>query len=167
MEMIRGCLYRLKGSVIGSRVRIGTRVRIDLPWLVKIGDRVYLESDVWLKLVTNEASLDIGKFTYLGRGVEIDIYKSVTIGNHVLIALGVFISDHFHNTKSGILIDSQGCESQAVTIEDDCWLGAHSVIMPGVRIGKGAVVGAGAVVTKNVSASAIVAGVPAKFIRYR
>ncbi len=52
-------------------------------------------------------------------------------------------------------------------IEDDVWIGRNAIIMPGVRIGKGSIVGAGAVVTKNVEPYSIVGGVPAKLIRKR
>jgi galactoside O-acetyltransferase len=62
---------------------------------------------------------------------------------------------------------AQGCESAPVVIEDDVWLGANAVVLPGIRIGKGAIVGAGAVVTHDVEAMSIVAGVPARPIGKR
>jgi maltose O-acetyltransferase len=54
-----------------------------------------------------------------------------------------------------------------VVIEEDVWIGAHAIIMPGVTIGRGAVVGAGAVVTTDVEPRAIVVGVPAKVLKFR
>jgi acetyltransferase-like isoleucine patch superfamily enzyme len=118
-------------------------------------------------MVSDDARLDIGEFSFIGRGVEIDVSESVSIGSHVLIAPGVFITDHSHNIREGILMDSQGCSSRAVLIGDDVWLGAHSIILPGVQIGTGAVVGAGSVVTKDIPANAIVTGSPATIRRYR
>ena len=61
----------------------------------------------------------------------------------------------------------QGTVVKEVSIGDDVWIGMRSIIMPGVRIGNGVVIGAGAVVTKNVPDFAIVGGVPARIIRYR
>ena len=52
-------------------------------------------------------------------------------------------------------------------IEDDCWIGANAVILGGVHIGKGAIIGAGAVVTKDIPSMAIAVGVPAKVLKYR
>jgi len=65
------------------------------------------------------------------------------------------------------LIDAQGCSSAPVCIGDDVWIGARAVILPGVNIGRGAVIGAGAVVTRNVAANSVVAGVPARLLRDR
>ena len=61
----------------------------------------------------------------------------------------------------------QGSRVAKVTIGNDVWIGMRSIIMPGVKIGNGAVIGAGAIVTKNVPDYAIVGGVPAKIIKYR
>ena len=61
----------------------------------------------------------------------------------------------------------QAFESGPVIIEDDVWLGANVVVLPNVKIGKGAIIGANAVVTKNVAPYSIMGGVPAKFIKYR
>lgn len=61
----------------------------------------------------------------------------------------------------------QGMRTAPVTIGNDVWIGMRSIIMPGVNIGDGSVIGAGAVVTKDVPAYAIVGGVPAKVIKYR
>ena len=163
----RAALFRVRGCHIGPKGRIGPRTRIDRPWKVWIGKRSEFESEVWLKLVAEEARITIGDFAFLGRGVEIDVSESVSIGNHVLLAPGVFITDHSHNVAAGTLIDSQGRTSRAVTIEDDVWLGVRSVVLPGVRIGHGAVVGAGAVVTKDVPSGCIVAGVPARILGRR
>ena len=57
--------------------------------------------------------------------------------------------------------------TRSIHIEEDAWIGAHAVILPGVTVGRGAVVGAGSVVTHDVPPYAIVAGVPARILRYR
>ena len=83
------------------------------------------------------------------------------------MATGCLIIDHNHGTDPAKRIDQQPCAVKAVKIGDDVWLGAYSVVLPGVTIGNGAVVGAHACVTKDVPAFAIVVGVPAKIVGYR
>ena len=166
-ERLRSWLFRIYGSKIAGKCLFGRRVRIDNPWRISVGFRTQIEADVWIKIVTNKAKVTIGDFSFIGRGVEIDVSEEVSIGNHVLIAPGVFITDHSHNIEENKLIFSQGCKFSAVIIEDDVWLGVKSVVLPGVLIGRGAVIGAGAIVTHNVPKNAIVAGVPAKILRYR
>ena len=166
-ERMRSLLIILRGGKIAGKCLFGRRVRIDNPWCISVGYRAQIESDVWIKIVTNKAKLAIGDFSFLGRGVEIDVSEEVSIGNHVLIAPGVFITDHSHNIEKDKHISSQGCNSSAVIIEDDVWLGVKSVVLPGVLIGRGAVIGAGSIVTHNVPRNAIVAGSPAKILRYR
>lgn len=156
-----------RGAEIAEKCLLGRRIRIDRPWRVRIGRRCQFESDVWLKVVSDTASIEIGNFTFLGRGVEIDASELVSMGNNVLIGPGSFITDHSHNIGEGRLIGSQGCTSSPVSIGNDVWIGAHCVILPGSKIGHGAIIGAGAVVTKDVPDNAIVGGVPARILRYR
>ncbi len=75
--------------------------------------------------------------------------------------------DGGHECKYGELIRLQGSPAKGVTIGDDVWIGQNAIIMPGVTINNGAVVGAGAVVTKDVAAYDIVGGVPARVIKSR
>lgn len=80
----------------------------------------------------------------------------------------VVILTHTHNIdRVDIPMGKQGSRVARVIIGDDVWIGMRSIIMPGVKIGNGAVIGAGAVVTKDVPDYAIVGGVPAKIIKYR
>lgn len=95
--------------------------------------------------------------------------QSALIGNHVMIAQQVAILAVTHNfDRFDVPIILQGSTGvRPVTIKDDVWIGRNAVIMPGITIENGVIVGAGAVVTKNIPAYAIVGGVPAKIIRYR
>lgn len=167
MARLRAHAYRLCGARIAKKCLFFERVRIDRPWRISIGHRTQLESDVWLKIVADQAIVAIGDYTFVGRGTEIDVSLGVTIGSHVLIAPGVFITDHGHKIAADALIDAQGCAETPISIEDDVWLGARCVILPGVRVGRGAVVGAGAVVTRDVTAFSVVSGVPARVMRRR
>lgn len=164
---LRSWCFAGMGATVGAKCLFGSGVRIDRPWTTALGMRCVLEPHVWLNVVGDDARVEIGDYSFVGRGTEIGVRERVTIGNHVLIAPGVFITDHGHNTDLDGLIATQGCSSAPVVIEEGVWVGAKAVLLPGVQIGQGAVVGAGAVVTKNVPAETVVAGVPARPLHTR
>lgn len=130
---------------------------------ISIGEHVIINRNVnlWIRSLS------------LGNNIQINpntcIYGDVIIGNNVMIAPNCMIASGNHGIKDNnepMLV--QKCTSKgAIIIEDDVWIGANSVILDGVKIGKGAIVGAGSIVTKNVPSMAIVVGNPAKVIRYR
>jgi acetyltransferase-like isoleucine patch superfamily enzyme len=94
------------------------------------------------------------------------IIGPVTIGSHVNLAQGITITALNHNfSDAEKRIDEQGVNTTPVVIEDDIWIGANAVILPGVTIGQHSVVAAGAIVTKDVPPHSLVAGVPAKVIK--
>jgi acetyltransferase-like isoleucine patch superfamily enzyme len=140
---------------------------VDRPWTLHCGTRVTIERFVTLKVVADGARLELGDSTFVGQGTQFDVSEQVTVGAHTLIAPRCFIVDHNHGIALGRRIDEQPCVAAPVHIGSDVWLGTGVVVLPGVTIGDGAVVGAGAVVTQDVPAGAIVAGVPAKLVRWR
>ena len=162
----RAMLLRMRGATIGAKTAIGARIVVRGARGVRLGPRVEIEHDVFLKLEAG-ARLGVGDFTFIGRGVEIDVAQSVTIGAHTLIAPRVFITDHTHNAARAQRLDEQGNRVAPVTIGSDAWIGAGAILLAGVTIGDGAIVGAGAVVTHDVAPYAIVAGVPARVIGER
>jgi acetyltransferase-like isoleucine patch superfamily enzyme len=100
-------------------------------------------------------------------GSTISARTTITIGNRVLIGSGCIISDtDAHPIKAEDRIDHTKTLSKPITIGDDVFIGARSIILKGVKIGKGSVVGAGSVVTKDVPPFCIVAGNPAKIVKY-
>ena len=106
---------------------------------------------------------------YSGIGVFASIGGSVTIGSNVMMGphCTVYTRNHAFD-RTDIPMREQGFqEERPVVIGDDVWIGGHVIILPGVHIGKGAIVGAGAVVTKDVPDYAVVGGNPAKVITYR
>lgn len=112
----------------------------------------------------NEISIGCGS----GLGVNCLVHGPLSIGDNVMMGPDVVILTHTHNLdRIDIPMGQQGFRVAKVTIGNDVWIGMRSIIMPGVTIGDGAVIGAGAVVTKDVPAFSIVGGVPAKIIRYR
>ncbi len=163
----RAVLWRLRGAQLGAKARIGAGCRVWRPWCIRAGERLQLEAAVFLKLTDDAAQLTLGRHVFIGYGTEFDISTALTLGNHVLIAPGCFITDHQHQHRRHAHIAAQGCTAAPVRLEDDVWLGAHVVVLPGVTIGQGAIVGAGAVVTHDVAPMHIVAGVPARVIGQR
>lgn len=103
-----------------------------------------------------------------GIGINCRVGKGTTIGKDVMMGPEVIImtSSHIFN-QTNIPMNLQGTTFNEVKIGDDVWIGTRAIILPGVTIGNGAIIGAGAVITKDVPRNAIVGGVPAKLIRYR
>ena len=104
-----------------------------------------------------------------GIGLNARIQGPLSIGKYVMMGPDVIIYTRNHDIQNTTvpMIDGGETPPRAVVIEDDVWIGARAIILPGVRIGQGAVIGAGAVVTKNVGKYEIVGGVPAKIIGHR
>jgi len=167
MARIRTHLFKLQGARIGVKCFIGSGVRIDRPWTAEIGVRCVMEPMVWIDVVSDNASFRLGDFTFMGRGVHVFISEKVVIGSNCLIGDGVIISDHKHNIEYGKLIGSQGCISDPIEIGDDVMLSVRSIILQGVRIGNGAIVGPGSVVTNDIPPYSIAAGNPARIIGKR
>lgn len=108
-----------------------------------------------------------GEFSYLGPGCRIG--PRVEIGNYVMLGPGVLIvgSDHRWDVPGVPMIFSGRPALPRTVIEADCWVGARTIILAGVRVGSGSIVGAGSVVTKDLAPYGIYAGVPARKIRNR
>ena len=117
-----------------------------------------------------KSSVIIGKNTYVGEHNNIRAADGVIdIGNNCLISQGITIVTSNHGIKGNLSVSEQPWISKKshVIISDGVWIGANAVILPDVTIGEGAVVAAGAIVTKDVPPYAIVAGNPAKIIKFR
>ena len=104
-----------------------------------------------------------------GLGVNCSVRGPLEIGENVMMGPDVIIMTSSHNVESTFLpMNQQGSlPKQKVLIGDDVWIGTRVIILPGVRVGTGSIIGAGAVVTKDVPDYAIVGGVPAKIIKFR
>ena len=116
--------------------------------------------------ISDATGISIGKNCRINENVFIQAAK---IGNNVLIAphVAILSVSHRHESIDMPIVDQGDTLSEPPIIEDNVWLGRNVVIMPGVHIGEGAIVGSGAVVTKDVAPFTIVGGVPAKFIKSR
>ena len=119
------------------------------------------------KGVTFASDIKIGEGS--GIGANCSIPTGVTIGDHVMMGIDIlmFTNEHRHDDTT-IPMGLQGrTEVKPIVIEDDVWIGSRSLIMKGVRIGHGAIIAAGSVVTKDVPPFEIWGGNPARFLRSR
>lgn len=105
----------------------------------------------------------------LGIGMGCRLYSHVTIGDNVMMGPYCFFCTKNHDfSRTDIPMIEQGYQSiEPIIIDDDVWFGQGVIVLPGIKIGKGSIIGAGAVVTKDVPPYAIVGGNPAKVIKYR
>ena len=153
-------LYQHRGR--GSKIY--WTVRMDTPPYRKfsLGRHSVVES----YSCVNNAVGDVVIGDYTRIGIHNTIIGPVTIGSHVNLAQGITVTALNHNFEDkNKRIDEQGVSTKPVVIGDDVWIGANAVILPGVTIGKHAVVAAGAVVTTDVPENTVVGGVPAKVIK--
>lgn len=130
--------------------------------LTMINDKCFFNAD--------GGFITVGNWTAFNRGAHINAScgGKIVIGDHCPIGPGVVMRTSNHRfTNKEVFIQDQGHQSADIVIEDDCWIGANAVILGGVHIGKGAIIGAGAVVTKDIPSMAIAVGVPAKVLKYR
>ena len=163
-------LWQWRLNSLGSRSVLGTCRRVVHPAAMSIGRHVTI-FDGWIlaDLKPGEgkgAKIRIGDWCIIHPDFQCNAAVSVEMGEHVLVAGRVFVtdSDHVvdplgpHTTQHPALVSSP------VIVEHDCWIGQNAVILKGVHIGHHSIVGANSVVTKDVPPCSIVAGIPAKLI---
>lgn len=148
---------------------------------IRIGTGCHLEQYVTLYQNVILVNADIGSYTYISGNsslTNVIIARFCSIGPNVLIGVGMhptktFVSTHpsFYSMRGQSSISFADnfyfTETSDVRIGNDVWIGARAIILDGIKIGDGAIIGAGSVVNKDVPDYAIVGGVPAKLIRYR
>ena len=164
--LLRRMCLRMKGLRFGNGLNMEGPIDLGVVKNITLGNRVKLGKGIYLG-VTPTGRLTVGNDTYIGRWTIILAECNVQIGNDCLIAPGCHLTDANHGIAPGELIRKQALTSSPVVIGNDVWIGAGCSILPGVTIGDGAVIGARAVVTKDIPPNAIAVGVPAKVIRYR
>jgi maltose O-acetyltransferase len=168
-------------SEMNSLLRIIVNTQASLEKHLKLNERLdiyrtaklrrYLRSSHPGLQVQHPVRIEHPECVEIGRDVSIAAFVhiwgggGVHIGDRVLIGSHCAITSETHDHRVAGMNASH--VAKPVVIEDDVWLGAHAVILPGITIGRGAVIGAGAVVTKNIEPMSIVGGVPAKPIGKR
>ena len=165
------------GATIHGSVRFGSHIFIEdrVPIYqdsnggpVVLGDRVRVQEDVCIQ-TGHGGSISIGAGTRIQRGCQIEAYVApIHIGSRVGMAPRCAFYSFDHGFVAGSDYATQPLQTKGgITIDDEVWLGHGVIVLSGVRIGKGAVVGAGSVVTRDVPAGAIVVGVPARIVKAR
>jgi len=152
-----------KVSSLGARPRTLGRPRLINDGTLVIGDDIMLRSVVVpVELATGfRGTLTVGDSVSINYGTSIFAERSVTIGDRVRIGPFVSITDtDFHDAHDRNLRPA----GTPVVLEDDVWIGTRALVLKGVRIGRGAIVAAGAVVTRDVAPFSVVAGVPARCV---
>jgi len=141
---------------IGNNFYAGQRLRMDT-------FDSYLGDDFFPKII-------IGNNVSFQKDCHIGAINEITIGDNVLIASKVYISDHSHGKVDSHDLDTPPSQRKlyskgAVIIEDNVWLGEGVVVLPGVKIGKNSIIGANAVVTKSIPENSVAIGNPARVLR--
>ena len=136
----RALLLRMFGAKIGKSCRLTGSMEVWIPSRLRMGSFVWIDRNVYL--------YDVDR---------------ITIGDNAIISDGAYICTASHDITQG----NFPLTTEPVTIGAGAWIAAHAKILPGITIGEGAVVGAGAVVTRDVEPWTVVAGNPARFIKKR
>ncbi len=155
---------------LGNRVMVGAGCFVDAN---SLEGRIELADDVWLSrgcyLVTGPGmEIALGPQTYVGHRCLFYGHGGIRVGRDVLMANDVQLICGNHTfTRRDLPIRAQPTQERPIVIEDDVWLGASSIVLGGVTIGRGSVVGAGAVVTRSLPPYSVARGVPAQVVGSR
>lgn len=157
-----------KHLVLGRKVIVRTGSVIDAPGHcpLVLGDQVNINQGVYLGAFGKHFT--VGDRTQFNRNAVVDGRGSIRIGCDVLVGPGAQLISYQHRFADRAQpINRQGLELKEIVIEDDVWIGAGAIVLAGVHLGRGCIVGAGAVVTKSFPAYSILGGVPARVIGER
>ena len=159
---------------LGARVGPGCWIRdVQLPanpWNIEIGAGAMLEQDVVLITLDVRGArpaIRVGDGVYINRFTVLDAAQSIEVGAHTMIGPHCYLTDHDHGTQPGTLMRDQEPVFAPLVIGCNVWIGAGVMLLKGVTVGDDAVIGAGAVVTRDVAPGARVAGVPARLMPAR
>lgn len=167
-------IRRFWWRMLGAKIGVGTNVpRLEMIWphQVSIGRNCILEPDIFFKFPRpwqSGPSIVVGDRVFIGKGCEFNICEGIRVADDCLIASGCKFVDANHGTADiSLPMNKQAPTALPIHLDRDVWLGVNVVVLKGVSIGQGAIVGAGAVVTKSIPSNEIWAGIPARKIGQR
>lgn len=187
---LRSRLYPLILGGVGRNVVFGVNVTLRHPHKIVIGDNVVIDDGCCLDAKgTDNRGIQVGNGVFVGRntilsckngdiilddhanlGFNCEIFSAsrVRVGRHILMAAYTYLvgGDHLYD-RVDIPVLLQGRTARGIEVDDNVWLGTHVVVTDGSRVGRDAIIGAGAVVVGEVPEFAIAAGIPAKVLRDR
>ncbi len=133
------------------------------------GSRIDRDCSLWISTDAGaDARFALGAGAYVGRNTFLGAYRPLSIGDRALVGAYCYIISANHRyERRDVPIREQGFTGAPIVIEEDAWLGTHVVVLPGVTIGRGAIIAAGSVVNRDVPAWQIWGGMPARFIKER
>ena len=158
--------YFRKADTLGTRVRLAGRPKIRNRGVMVVGDRVRVDSVLArVELVASPGGrLEIGDRVFINVGCSIAATELVQIGAGSLLGPHCMLIDNaFHHVEPELRLTPP--PSSPIILEENVWLSARTIVLPGVRIGANSCVAAGSVVTRDVEPRTLVGGVPAKLIR--
>jgi lipopolysaccharide O-acetyltransferase len=155
----------------GARTVIEPPVRISGERRIAIGSEVYVGAGSWLQALSEETGpplLAVGSGTSIAGGCVLSAARSVRLEERVLLARNVYISDHIHayDDPARAVLDQGIARIEPVLVCSGAWLGENVVVCPGVKIGRGAVVGANSVVLEDVPDYSLAVGAPARVVKH-
>jgi len=166
-------INRIKIKLLEENISLGKNIKIAKNVNIKTtdGGKIIIKNNVSIEenccIYAQYGTIIIDCNSFIGFGSQIVAKKSIKIGKNALISAYSIIRDANHGIKKSVCINSQSHTIKEITIKDDVWIGAHTVVTAGSEIDQGVVVGANAVVTKYIEPYTVVGGIPAKFIKKR
>jgi acetyltransferase-like isoleucine patch superfamily enzyme len=166
---VRDSLFtRLAASAFaefGSRSRLALPIQLEGADRIAIGSDVYIGPGGWLLALEPDARLEIGDGSTMSGYCVVSAAVSVRLGRKVMLGRNVYVADHGHGFQEDRPIIDQPIDNRRpVTLEDGAWLGQNVVVLPGVTIGRNAVIGANSVVREDVPPRSVAAGSPARVL---